>query len=154
MFGIPKLLAVDDDVEVVSLLARLLQREFRERIALTIMNDSVAARSWIKEFQPEVIITDLDMPGIDGFALSQDAKRWNPNVQIIVFSGQMDKSIEGLAQTFGATECVVKNGDFAELLSAVERVLGRLPKAQLPASESESVVDNVQSSPRGQASAE
>jgi two-component system, response regulator YesN len=127
MVKTPKVLVVDDDEGIISLLGKLLRREFQERIAVTTMTNSVAASHWIERVQPDVIVTDLDMPDADGFALSRDAKRWNSQVEIIVFSGGLDECIERFASRFGASECVAKNGDFTELLSAVERALERLP---------------------------
>lgn len=126
MSGTPRVLAVDDDEGLVSLLGRLLRRTFRERVCVTTMTDSVEARRWIEEVRPEVIITDLDMPEVDGFALSRDARRWNPSVQIIVLSGRMDKSVEKLAMSSGASVCFAKNRGLAEVLTAVDRALGSL----------------------------
>ena len=150
MCDLPKVLAVDDDQGVATCLEKVLRIRFRGRIAVTAMTDSVAARRWIKEVNPEVIVTDLDMPDVDGFALTCDARQWNPDVQVIIHSGHVDPCVDKLARKLGANECVSKNGDFVGLCAAIERALERLPSARGPAPPSGPIADNMQSWPENQ----
>jgi CheY-like chemotaxis protein len=130
MHGISRILAVDDDEGLASVLGRVLRREFQKRACVATMTDSVEARRWIEKFRPEVIITDLEMPKVDGFVLCRDASRWNPSVRVIAFSGHPDPSVARRALRSGASAFVAKDGDFAELLAVIDHALRSLPGGQ------------------------
>jgi DNA-binding NtrC family response regulator len=124
--GACKLLLVDDDPSMVRLLAKILERSFGKRIQLYSLTDARAARDWIKENLLDILVTDLEMPGVNGLELLQCAKRCNPCVQVLFITG--NSTLEALtdALEFGATDYLLKPLDQAEFISLIEAAEKRL----------------------------
>ncbi len=79
-----KILLVDDERDFVQTLSeRLLMRDMGSAIAY----DGESALDMIKEDEPEVMILDLNMPGIDGIEVLRRVKQTNPDIEVIVLTG-------------------------------------------------------------------
>jgi CheY-like chemotaxis protein len=77
-----------------------------------------------EEGLPELIVSDVDMPEMDGLQLLGNVRaRW-PNLPVIIFTNHASSELRQRAQSLGANEYVVK-ADFEqeEILQAAERVL-------------------------------
>ena len=81
------------------------------------------AEAWI----PDVLITDVAMPRLDGFGLIRALRRLYPNMPIIVMTGDDDSygghSIDEIAAEHGAMAILQKPFDFSLLDEAVRRVV-------------------------------
>jgi two-component system response regulator CpxR len=84
-FELPsKVLLVDDEREFVQTLSeRLLMREMGSAVAY----DGESALDMVKEEEPEVMILDLKMPGIDGIEVLKRVKKTNPDIEVIILTG-------------------------------------------------------------------
>lgn len=84
-FEVPsKVLLVDDEREFVQTLSeRLLMRDVGSAIAY----DGESALNLVKEDEPEVMILDLKMPGIDGIEVLRKVKSTNPDIEVIILTG-------------------------------------------------------------------
>jgi CheY-like chemotaxis protein len=84
-FELPsKILLVDDEQEFVQTLSeRLILRDMGTAVA----QDGQTALKMIAEDQPEVIVLDLKMPGIDGIEVLRRVKETNPEVEVIILTG-------------------------------------------------------------------
>ena len=84
-FELPsKILLVDDEQEFVQTLSeRLILRDMGTAVA----QDGQTALKMIAEDQPEVIVLDLKMPGIDGIEVLRRVKESNPEVEVIILTG-------------------------------------------------------------------
>jgi diguanylate cyclase (GGDEF)-like protein len=118
------LLVVDDD----PFIARLLEIElaaagFRVRVA----NDGQQALELVREDPPDLILTDVMMPHVDGFELTrqlrQDPRTQAISVIILTARGLSADKLEGFA--IGADDYIVKPFDTPELLARVRGVLRR-----------------------------
>jgi CheY-like chemotaxis protein len=74
------------------------------------------ADNWVS-----LLITDVKMPGIDGFELARQAKVMRPNIHIIYISGYPSGAHQNVGPTYG--QVLNKPVRMGELLEAVERVL-------------------------------
>lgn len=113
-----KILLVDDEREFVQTLSeRLLMRDMGSAVAY----DGLQALSVIEDDEPEVMILDLKMPGIDGMEVLRRVKSEHPQVEVIVLTGH------------GTTEdqkTCIKLGAFAYLQKPVDiEVLTKTMKA-------------------------
>jgi two-component system response regulator CpxR len=95
----PKILLVDDEREFVHTLSERLQaRDLEAAIAY----DGEEALSILEADEPEVMVLDLKMPGIDGIEVLRRVKRDYPKVEVIILTGHGSKKEETLAQELGA----------------------------------------------------
>ena len=119
--SLPHLLLADDNADMRDYLKRLLSQQYRvETVA-----DGVTALATIRQQMPDLLLTDVMMPGIDGFGLLQ-ALRADPKTQdlpIILLSARAGEEarIEGLAA--GADDYLTKPFSARELLARVEAAL-------------------------------
>ncbi len=98
---------IDDDDITLNLITTLLERE---GIVATTVADSKDAMREIERIRPDVIITDLMMPDVDGFALIEEIRK-HPNVgdtKIVVVSAKAYTSDEDRALQLGANGFIRK----------------------------------------------
>lgn len=119
---IASILLVDDDVEVLKALTKVLEKEGYEvgaypdaRLAIQFINETK------KRF--DLVITDVSMPGMKGTAFLAAVKTAFPSVPVILITAFGDWGEYMLALREGAYEYLSKPLDKAELLDAVSRAL-------------------------------
>ncbi len=74
-----------------------------------------------KKENPSIVLTDIKMPGKDGFAVLENIKKINPDARVIVVTGHGDKSLETRALELGAVSFIHKPLDPDELDAALKR---------------------------------
>ena len=77
-----RLLLIDDDPSMVRLLTTVLKREFDDDVEIVALEHSQAALQWIEYHVVDILITDLEMPQINGLDLLKAAKRRNACTQV------------------------------------------------------------------------
>ena len=126
-----RILIVDDDYNIAELISLYLTKECFET---KIVGDGEEALRVFPEFQPNLILLDLMLPGIDGYQVCREL-RSTSQVPIIMLSakGEIFDKVLGLA--LGADDYMIKPFDSKELVARVKAVLRRyqLP-VQMPAS--------------------
>ena len=116
------ILTVDDSPSMRALLRHAL---VAEGYRVSAAEDGVDALDRIDEAAPDVVITDINMPRMDGFGLIEAVRRterW-ANVPILVLSTEFSDEKKQRARAAGATGWIVKPFDPAKLSAAVRRVL-------------------------------
>jgi len=100
-FELPsKVLLVDDEREFVQTLSeRLLMRDMGSAVAY----DGESALNLVEEDEPEVMILDLKMPGIDGIEVLRRVKETNPEIEVIILTGH---GSEADKKSVHGTRCV------------------------------------------------
>jgi two-component system chemotaxis sensor kinase CheA len=119
------ILVVDDALTVRELERSILERAgYHVRVA----TDGVEALACLAEAPSDVVLTDIEMPRMDGFTLTE-AIRKHPalaNVAILILTSRASDADRQRGLEVGADAYVVKSQfDEAALLAAVDRVLGR-----------------------------
>jgi len=108
-----KVLLVDDEREFVQTLSeRLLMRDMGSAVAY----DGESALDLINDEEPEVMILDLKMPGIDGIEVLRRVKSTNPDVEVIILTGHGSEQDKKTCMDLGAFAYMHKPVDI-ELLS-------------------------------------
>ncbi len=77
----------------------------------------------------DLLITDVEMPGMDGLALVEEAKRIAPWMKVLVVSGYGDIPMAVRALKVGAINFIEKPLSRENLMSAVESALAQVPAA-------------------------
>ncbi|MBW2525401.1 MAG: response regulator [Deltaproteobacteria bacterium] len=94
-----KVLLVDDEEEyVLTLSERLQTRDFESDVA----HDGEQALSAVAQEEPEVMVLDLRMPGMDGMEVLRRVKRDHPNIEVIIVTGHGTEKDERMATELGA----------------------------------------------------
>lgn len=114
-------LVIDDDED-----HRILAREILEREGHQV-EVAVDGQDGLRRFgrkRPDVVLTDIHMPGLDGHAVIEALKVLHADVPIIAVSGGGARDKDELlleAMRLGAVEVITKPFDFRQLLGAVQR---------------------------------
>ena len=117
-----RVLVVDDDAFARSGIARLLAGEGH---AVETAPDAAAALKLAAARPPDIVVTDLKMPGMDGIALLQKLHEQDPDLPVIVATAAADLASAVLAMRAGAEDYVAKPIDFDALTLIIERALER-----------------------------
>ncbi|MCF8078687.1 MAG: response regulator [Desulfobacterales bacterium] len=117
-FEMPKLLLVDDEREFVQTLSeRLLMRDVGSAVAY----DGESALSLIDEEEPEVMILDLKMPGIDGIEVLRKVKQSRPEIEVIILTGHGSEEDRKLCMELGAFAYLQKPVDIDVLSETLKK---------------------------------
>ena len=114
-----RILVVDDDEAFRNSLVGALQKEISFNVKEAA--DGYDAGRMIGEFEPDVLILDLVMPGIDGFKVCRDIRSGDKadQIRIIVVTGFPDEDMFQRAREAGADECVAKPVEVERLINLI-----------------------------------
>jgi DNA-binding NtrC family response regulator len=115
------ILLVDDDagsLRGLTLALRMLKHSCDS------FTDPLAAWEEFKINLYDVVITDICMPGLNGFELGTKLRQWRPDAHIIYMSGQMSENAE--AQISQDSTCIFlrKPIDFCQMKEAISQACG------------------------------
>ena len=128
-----KILIVDDDNNIAELISLYLTKEcFDTRI----VNDGEEAMIAFDQYNPNLILLDLMLPGMDGYQVCREI-RAKANVPIIMLSAKGEIFDKVLGLELGADDYMMKPFDSKELVARVKAVLRRYQpsKPEEPAAE-------------------
>ena len=112
-FTLPsKVLLVDHEREFVQTLS---ERLITCDIGAEVCYDAESALELINEEEPEVMILDLRMPGVDGFSVLKKVKETRPNVEVIILTGHGSRHEEERCMQLGAFAFLKKPVDIQVL---------------------------------------
>ena len=119
-----RILAVDDSPTIRALVSRALKAAGFE---VFLASDGVEGVGALEDADPHLIITDINMPRLDGFGLIESvrARADYGGVPILVLTTESGADLKARARAAGATGWIVKPFDDAQLISIIDRVLGR-----------------------------
>ena len=116
----PTLLLAEDHAETAELLCELLRPEF-DLIAQ--VHDGVALVAVARKLSPDVIVSDVSMPGLDGIAAAAAILRTNAAARIILVTVHADQLLAERGMAVGAMGYVLKRQAGDELIPAVQSAL-------------------------------
>src|SRR6185437_5359272 len=109
-------LVVDDEPDVAELFRQRFRREVRDGTYVMhfACSGEEALRLLASGIQPQliVILSDINMPGMDGLALLREVKGLRPDLPVIMVTAYGDDERRRLAKEYGAAEFVTKPVDF------------------------------------------
>lgn len=120
-----KILIVDDDQNIAELISLYLTKECFETM---IVGDGESALETIKTFEPNLILLDLMLPGIDGYEVCRNV-RATSGTPIIMLSAKGEIFDKVLGLELGADDYMEKPFDSKELVARVKAVLRRYKTA-------------------------
>ncbi len=137
----PRLLIVEDDAQLASFLAESLSNTYRVSIA----PDGGAALALMREECPDIVLSDLTMPGTDGLGLL-DGIRDDPalrDVPVLLLSSRVGIEHATSALGHGADDYVTKPFTMADLRARLEANLARVRERSLDAAWRRAVMSGI-----------
>jgi YesN/AraC family two-component response regulator len=114
------LLFVEDDTMVSESICRILARRFPEAAVYKAENGLIGLELY-KEHSPEIVITDVNMPVMDGIEMASKIRSLNAATKFIVLTGYSDKNYLERFSEIGFDDYMVKPVDFGKLFAAIEK---------------------------------
>jgi response regulator NasT len=115
-----KVLIVDDTDHVREMLASMLELDGFDVIGRASGGDEAIRLA--TETNPDVIVMDYKMPGMDGLTATERVREIRPGVPIILYTAYLDEQLERRAREAGVSLCVGK----VEGLATLEREISAL----------------------------
>jgi len=118
-----KVVVLDDEKRVCELVcALILWDELGLELAGT-ASDGEQGLKLIKNVNPDIVITDIKMPALDGLQLIEEAKDYNPDLQFIIISGYRQFDYAKKAIKFGVSDYLLKPINQGELTAALKKLI-------------------------------
>jgi CheY-like chemotaxis protein len=125
------ILVVDDEPDVAELYRQRFRREARQgTYVLHFAASGPEALAFLDADPappPVVVLSDINMPGMDGLDLLGEIKKQRPNLPVIMVSAYGDEERRRMAHDRGATSFVIKPVDFENLKAQVKLLHAATP---------------------------
>ncbi len=115
------ILYLDDDNSVLLLVKRLLERQGHKVTCFVDPREAIAALQKTPEAF-HLVVTDYNMPGMQGLEVAREIRRIRPNMPVAVTSGFIDEELRAGAERNGVSELVAKPFAIKELYAVVQRM--------------------------------
>ena len=119
-----KILVVEDEVAIRDLICINLELVGYE---VSTAEDGLEAKSFLEKNKVDLILLDVMIPGIDGFSLIEQIKKYNIPVIFVTAKESVLDRVKGLR--LGAEDYIVKPFETVELLARIEVILRRYNKS-------------------------
>lgn len=113
-----RVLVVEDDMDALTLLRTFLARV--DTLECTFVADPREAIRLLAEPRWDVLVTDLQMPGVDGFGLAAAAREADPTLPVLLMTAHPTLEVAVLAVKGAVTDFLTKPLDRAAVLHAIE----------------------------------
>lgn len=117
-----KVIIADDEEKVCQLIEKLINWEELDMQVVAIARNGMEAHQVILEKLPDIVITDICMPGMDGLKMIREIKKVHPNVKIIIISGYRHFEYAQNALKYGVNDYLLKPIKKAELHSTLSKM--------------------------------
>jgi two-component system, OmpR family, response regulator CpxR len=123
-----KVLLVDDEREFVQTLSeRLIMREMGSAVTY----DGESALDLVSKDEPEVMILDLKMPGIDGIEVLRRVKQTNPEIEVIILTGHGSEKDRKVCMDLGAFAYLQKPVDIDVLSDNLKKANEKIQQKKM-----------------------
>ena len=119
-----KLLIVDDEMVIRTGLSSLPWKDNEIELAAVLKN-GIEAEEWLNDNEPDIILTDIKMPGMNGIELAKLALNSYPMVKIILLSGYGEFEYAREAIRHGVFDYILKPSTPEEIMECVKRASDR-----------------------------
>jgi two-component system, NtrC family, response regulator AtoC len=115
-----RVLVVDDEPRICRLILDVL---VQEGYMVDVSFSGADALQMIREYNYHLLITDLEMPGIDGLELIQKVKKRDPDIRAIMITGNAIDDVATWSLRYGIDNTMQKPFNITELKRVVKQVL-------------------------------
>ena len=118
-----KVLIADDEKRICKLIKCLVDWEAKEMEVISVVHNGLEALEIVKADKPDIIITDIRMPELDGLDLIRELKAAHPDIAFIIISGYRQFEYARKALQYGAEDYLLKPIKENELNRVLDRIL-------------------------------
>jgi len=116
-----KVLVVEDDRNIADLLRLYLEKE---GMTCQVVNDGLSAPEKFQQFQPDLVLLDIMLPGLDGWSVCRKIRESSKTpIIMLTAKGELEDKVSGLEM--GADDYITKPFEMKEVLARVHAVLRR-----------------------------
>lgn len=115
-----KVMIADDELKVCRLIHFLVDWNSLDMEVVATVHNGIEALKAIEEYRPDLIITDIKMPGCDGLKMIEQSKKMNPSLVYIVISGYKQFEYAKKAIQHGVSNYLLKPIDKEELIHTLK----------------------------------
>ncbi len=119
-----RVMIADDEEKVCQLIAHLADWKSLDMELVEIAHSGIEAMEVIRKWRPDIVITDIRMPGYSGLDLIREAKELLPQIEFIIISGYRHFEYAQTALRFGVKDYLLKPIRKDELNAALNRMRG------------------------------
>jgi YesN/AraC family two-component response regulator len=121
------MLLVEDEVSTLRLLAAILAKKYPQTTLYTAINGRIGMEVY-NSHTPDIIVTDLNMPEMDGVQMTSKIRALNSDTKFVVLTGNTGKPDlrDSEGKEFKFDHLIVKPVDFRELFAAIDQCLGEI----------------------------
>lgn len=141
-----KVFLVEDEIVVREGIRNRIKWERTPYVLAGEAPDGEMALSMMKDIKPDILITDIKMPFMDGLALSRIIKKILPWIKIIILSGHDEFLYAREAISIGVEEYLLKPVSASDLLTSLNKVSGIIEQEKINLTSIENLKMQVQSS--------
>lgn len=135
------LLYVEDEADARQMVARMLAMNYPNLVIYSAENGSAGLEVYSSK-HPDIVMTDINMPVMDGIRMSREIKALNPEARIIAVTAHSDTSYLLSAIEIGVHHYVLKPLNYRELFSVIDKVLEQIALKRLVADQHRRIVDS------------
>lgn len=123
-----KVLIVDDDVKITKLLKSYFDKE---GFITYLAHEGTSVNSLVREKEPDIIILDLMLPGMDGYEVTRKLRK-DSDVPILMLTARDEETDRLIGLEMGADDYVIKPFSPREVVARSKAILRRTRKAAAP----------------------
>lgn len=123
-----KVLIADDELKICELIFRLVDWEAMGMSVIAVAHDGRETIEIIKNEAPDIVITDIRMPGYNGVDVIRIAKEYNSDIQFIIISGYSQFDYAQNAIHYGVSDYLLKPVKEEELTKALLKIKNKIEK--------------------------
>ncbi len=128
-----RVMIADDEERICKLITALVEWEALELQLAGIARNGPEAIALAQELEPDILITDIRMPGLSGLDLIEQVKKLRPEVEIVIISGYAHFEYAQTAIKFGVGDYLLKPVDQEELNTTLRKFKERILEKQAAA---------------------
>lgn len=135
------LLYVEDETDARNMVAKMVAMNYPGLAIYTAENGAAGLRAYA-EHAPDVVMTDINMPVMDGIRMSREIKAINPEARIIAVTAHSDTSYLLNAIEIGIHNYVLKPLNYQELFDVMDKVLEEIVLKRVVAEQNRRIAES------------
>lgn len=121
-----KVMIADDEERICQLIEALIDWESLHMEVAGIAHNGLEAYEMVKQIKPDILITDIRMPGCNGLDLIENVKKSVEDLQVVIISGYAQFAYAQTAIKFGVGDYLLKPINKVELASTLQKFKERI----------------------------